>query len=159
MLIYFTAKNGAKETVDTALHTPQALLGLPATSKQITYPTADGTANYTYTGPYYGTDPNDSDAGTNPNQTGHTTPVEGQLRATLSAAATKVGPTGSARFPLAGGDLPSIAWYNASGVLVTKFRMDNTTAVTDGLNNIGLALVAGNEAVDMTTAGAVTVVS
>ena len=143
--------NPTNEVVDLSQFTPQVLLGNPVT-KQITYPTANGTAAYTYTGPYYGLNPNDSDAGTNPNQTGHTTPVEGQLRATQSAASTPVGPTGSPLFPLGGGK-SRIGFYSQTGVLHTSFIMDDAQSAIDGLALIATSIVAGDDYLYMNADG------
>jgi hypothetical protein len=155
MLITYVAAGG--ENVDTNLLTPQVLRGVGTLTKQITYPTADGPSAYTYTGPYYGTNPNDSDAGTNPNQTGHTTPVEGQTVATQSAGPTVVGPTGSPLFPLSRGR-QYIGWYTPEGILFTKWVMNSAAAAAAGITDIGSKMNAAGPdfAFTMSTAGVLT---
>lgn len=150
MLITYVAAGG--ENVDTNLLTPQVLRGVGTLTKQITYPTADGPSAYTYTGPYYGDDPNAS-----PNQTGHTTPVEGQLVATQSAGPTVVGPTGSPLFPLSRGK-QYIGWYTPEGILFTKWEMDSAAAAAAGITDIGSKMNAAGPdfAFTMSTAGVLT---
>lgn len=135
MIIQFKTSSG--EAVNTNFVTPQLMATVGPFTKLITYPTFDGPSQYTYTGPYYGANPN-ANAGT----LGNTTPVEGQLEATTSGGVA-VGPTGSVLFPLGQGG-SYIGFYSPTGVLYTKFKMDDATAAAAGLTTIATALGAGD---------------
>lgn len=137
MLIYFEHDNGNIEVVNTDLVTPQLPSAFGPYSKQITYPTFNGPSDYSFTGPYYGADPNE-----NTGETGATTPVESQLTATDSEG-DAVGPTGSPLFPLGAGGA-YIYFYRANGVLDTRFPMDDATAAADGFSEIATALAAAD---------------
>jgi len=135
MIIQFKTSSG--ETVNTNFVTPQLMATVGPFSKLITYPTFNGPDAYTYTGPYYGADPNG-----NSGATGNTTPVEGQLTA-VDSNGDPVGPTGSVLFPLGQGGA-YVGFYSATGVLYTKFKMDDATAAADAITAIGAALGAGD---------------
>jgi len=137
MTIEFTHPSGAVEIVNTNLFTPQLLAPSVPYSKLITYPTFNGPDAYSYTGPYYGTDPN-----ANSGATGNTTPVEGQLTA-VNGEGDAVGPTGSVLFPLGNGGA-YIGFYSPTGVLYTKFKMDDASAAAAGIAEIATAIAAGD---------------
>lgn len=135
MLIYFTHNNGLQEVVNTDLVTPQLPPAFGPYSKQITYPTFNGPSDYSFTGPYYGADPNE-----NTGETGATTPVESQATATDSGG-DPVGPTGSPLFPLGSGGA-YINFYRSNGNLATRFPMDSASAASDGFGEIADAIAA-----------------
>jgi hypothetical protein len=134
------------EVVNTAFVTPQILSTVGPFSKLITYPTYAGSGDYSYSGPYYGVV---SPPGTDPNYNltplGNTEPVEGQLTADYDTGegVVKVGPTGSILFPLGRGG-SYIGFYSPTGVLYTKWKMDDDDAVQDGIAAIATALGAGD---------------
>ena len=139
------------EVVNTAFVTPQILAtnGDALTgkwNKLITYPTYLKSGQYSYSGPYYGeVSPPGTDPNYNPNPNGNTEPVEGQLTADYDTGEgiVKVGPTGSVLFPLGRGG-SYIGFYSPTGVLYTKWKMDNDQAVQDGIAAIAAALGAGD---------------
>lgn len=141
------------EVVNTAFVTPQILTNVGPFSKLITYPTYNDPGDYSYTGPYYGNTP----PGVNQNATplGRTEPVEGQLTTSylVGEVLTPFGPTGSVLFPLGQGG-SYIGFYSSTGVLYTKFKMDNAAAVTTGIATIAAALGAGDAFLDLGSDGA-----
>jgi hypothetical protein len=141
------------EVVNTAFVTPQILTNVGPFSKLITYPTYNAPGDYSYTGPYYGNTP----PGVNQNATplGRTEPVEGQLTTSylVGEVLTPFGPTGSVLFPLGQGG-SYIGFYSSTGVLYTKFKMDNAAAVTTGIATIATALGAGDAFLDLGSDGA-----
>jgi hypothetical protein len=143
--------------VNTAFVTPQILTPVGPFSKLITYPTYAGSGDYSYTGPYFGDNPGPNYNPGNPEDTdlfGKTEPVEGQLTADYvdGEDIIPVGPTGSVLFPLGRGGY-YIGFYSPTGVLYTKFKMDNALAVTDGINTIATALGAGDAFLDLGSDG------
>lgn len=145
MLIQFQTPSG--EVVNTTFVTPQILATNGPWTKLITYPTYLKSGQYSYSGPYYGDAPNDTPA-TGPNFIdgyGNTEPVEGQLTADYDSGEgiVKVGPTGSYLFPLGQGG-SYLGFYSATGVLYTKWKMDDATAVSDAITTIATALGAGD---------------
>jgi hypothetical protein len=144
MIIQFQTAGG--EVVNTNFVTPQILATVGPFSKLITYPTYAKSGDYSYSGPYYG---EVSPPGTDPNYNltplGNTEPVEGQLTADYDTGegVVKVGPTGSILFPLGRGG-SYIGFYSPTGVLYTKWKMDNDQAVQDGIAAIAAALGAGD---------------
>ena len=135
MIIQFQSNSG--EAVNTSFVTPQLMATVGPYSKLITYPTFNGPDAYSYTGPYYGADPN-----ANATALGNTTPVEGQLTA-VDSGGDPVGPTGSVLFPLGQGG-SYIGFYSPTGVLFTKFKMDDAAAAATGMTTIATALGAGD---------------
>jgi hypothetical protein len=143
------------EVVNTAFVTPQILAPVGPFSKLITYPTYAGSGDYSYTGPYFGVvSPPGNDPNYNAGALGNTEPVEGQLTADYDTGEgiLKVGPTGSILFPLGRGGY-YIGFYSPTGVLYTKFKMDNALAVTTGINTIATALGAGDAFLDLGSDG------
>lgn len=144
MIIQF--KTSAGEVVNTAFVTPQILATNGPWTKLITYPTYAKSGDYSYSGPYYGVV---SPPGTDPNYNltpfGNTEPVEGQLTADYDTGegVVKVGPTGSYLFPLGQGG-SYIGFYSATGVLYTKFKMDDAAASAAAITTIATALGAGD---------------
>lgn len=144
MIIQFQDASG--EVVNTNFVTPQILATVGPFSKLITYPTYLKSGQYSYSGPYYGeVSPPGTDPNYNPNPNGNTEPVEGQLTADYlnEDVLTKVGPTGSYLFPLGRGG-SYIGFYSPTGVLYTKWKMDDDDAVQDGIAAIATALGAGD---------------
>ncbi len=134
------------EVVNTAFVTPQILSTVGPFSKLITYPTYAGSGDYSYSGPYYGVvSPPGNDPNYNAGALGNTEPVEGQLTADYDTGegVVKVGPTGSILFPLGRGG-SYIGFYSPTGVLYTKWKMDDDDAVQDGIAAIATALGAGD---------------
>jgi hypothetical protein len=143
------------EVVNTAFVTPQILATVGPFSKLITYPTYAGSGDYSYTGPYFGDSPNSNGgAPTDTDLFGKTEPVEGQLTADYDDGEEiiPVGPTGSILFPLGRGG-SYIGFYSPTGVLYTKFKMNNAAAVTTGINTIATALGAGDAFLDLGSDG------
>ena len=150
MIIQFNSTSG--EAVNTNFVTPQimatngdALTG--KWTKLITYPTYLKSGQYSYSGPYFGDAPNDTPA-TPTNYTdgyGNTEPVEGQLTADYfdEDVLKSIGPTGSVLFPLGQGG-SYIGFYSATGVLYTKFKMDDAAASAAAITTIATALGAGD---------------
>ena len=138
MIIQFKSTSG--EVVNTNFVTPQLLATVGPFSKLITYPTYAKSGDYSYTGPYYGDAPNG-----NATPFGNTEPVEGQLTADYldEDVLTPVGPTGSYLFPLGQGG-SYIGFYSPTGVLYTKFKMEDATAAATGITTIATALGAGD---------------
>ena len=144
MIIQFQTASG--EVVNTAFVTPQILATVGPFSKLITYPTYAGSGDYSYSGPYYGVvSPPGNDPNYNAGALGNTEPVEGQLTADYDTGegVVKVGPTGSILFPLGRGG-SYIGFYSPTGVLYTKWKMDDNQAVQDGIAAIATALGAGD---------------
>ena len=144
MIIQFQTASG--EVVNTAFVTPQILATVGPFSKLITYPTYAGSGDYSYTGPYFGVvSPPGNDPNYNAGALGNTEPVEGQLTADYDTGegVVKVGPTGSILFPLGRGG-SYIGFYSPTGVLYTKWKMDDNQAVQDGIAAIATALGAGD---------------
>jgi hypothetical protein len=138
MIIQFKSTSG--EVVNTNFVTPQLLATVGPFSKLITYPTYAKSGDYSYTGPYYGDAPNG-----NATPFGNTEPVEGQLTADYldEDVLTPVGPTGSYLFPLGQGG-SYIGFYSPTGVLYTKFKMEDAAAAATGITTIATALGAGD---------------
>jgi len=138
MIIQFQTPGG--EVVNTNFVTPQLLATVGPFSKLITYPTYAKSGDYSYTGPYYGDAPNG-----NATPFGNTEPVEGQLTADYldEDVLTPVGPTGSYLFPLGQGG-SYIGFYSPTGVLYTKFKMEDAAAAATGITTIATALGAGD---------------
>jgi len=146
MIIQFQTAGG--EVVNTNFVTPQILATVGPFSKLITYPTYAKSGDYSYSGPYFGENPGPNynpGAPTATNLFGNTEPVEGQLTADYDSGEgiVKVGPTGSVLFPLGRGG-SYIGFYSPTGVLYTKWKMDNDQAVQDGIAAIAAALGAGD---------------
>jgi len=146
MIIQFNSTSG--EAVNTNFVTPQILATVGPFSKLITYPTYAKSGDYSYSGPYFGENPGPNynpGAPTATNLFGNTEPVEGQLTADYDSGEgiVKVGPTGSVLFPLGRGG-SYIGFYSPTGVLYTKWKMDNDQAVQDGIAAIAAALGAGD---------------
>jgi hypothetical protein len=144
MIIQFQTASG--EVVNTAFVTPQILATVGPFSKLITYPTYARSGDYSYSGPYFGVvSPPGNDPNYNAGALGNTEPVEGQLTADYDTGEgiLKVGPTGSILFPLGRGG-SYIGFYSSTGVLYTKFKMDDNQAVQDGIAAIATALNAGD---------------
>lgn len=146
MIIQFQTAGG--EVVNTNFVTPQILATVGPFSKLITYPTYAKSGDYSYSGPYFGENPGPNynpGAPTATNLFGNTEPVEGQLTADYDSGEgiVKVGPTGSILFPLGRGG-SYIGFYSPTGVLYTKWKMDNDQAVQDGIAAIATALGAGD---------------
>jgi hypothetical protein len=146
MIIQFQTASG--EVVNTNFVTPQILATVGPFSKLITYPTYAKSGDYSYSGPYFGENPGPNynpGAPTATNLFGNTEPVEGQLTADYDSGEgiVKVGPTGSVLFPLGRGG-SYIGFYSPTGVLYTKWKMDNDQAVQDGIAAIAAALGAGD---------------
>jgi hypothetical protein len=146
MIIQFQTSSG--EVVNTNFVTPQILATVGPFSKLITYPTYAKSGDYSYSGPYFGENPGPNynpGAPTATNLFGNTEPVEGQLTADYldEDVLTPVGPTGSYLFPLGRGG-SYIGFYSPTGVLYTKWKMDNDQAVQDGIAAIAAALGAGD---------------
>lgn len=146
MLIQFQTPSG--EVVNTAFVTPQILATNGPWTKLITYPTYAKSGDYSYSGPYFGENPGPNynpGAPTATNLFGNTEPVEGQLTADYDTGEgiVKVGPTGSYLFPLGQGG-SYLGFYSATGVLYTKWKMDDATAVSDAITTIATALGAGD---------------
>jgi hypothetical protein len=138
MIIQFKSTSG--EVVNTNFVTPQLMATVGPFSKLITYPTYAKSGDYSYTGPYYGDAPNG-----NATPFGNTEPVEGQLTADYldEDVLTPVGPTGSYLFPLGQGG-SYIGFYSPTGVLYTKFKMEDAAASAAGITTIATALGAGD---------------
>jgi hypothetical protein len=138
MIIQFKSTSG--EVVNTNFVTPQLMATVGPFSKLITYPTYAKSGDYSYTGPYYGDAPNG-----NATPFGNTEPVEGQLTADYldEDVLTPVGPTGSYLFPLGQGG-SYIGFYSPTGVLYTKFKMEDAAAAATGITTIATALGAGD---------------
>lgn len=146
MIIQFQTSSG--EVVNTNFVTPQILATVGPFSKLITYPTYAKSGDYSYSGPYFGENPGPNynpGAPTATNLFGNTEPVEGQLTADYldEDVLTPVGPTGSYLFPLGRGG-SYIGFYSPTGVLYTKWKMDDDQAVQDGIAAIAAALGAGD---------------
>ena len=144
------------EVVNTAFVTPQILTTVGPFSKLITYPTYAKSGDYSYSGPYFGVvSPPGNDPNYNAGALGNTEPVEGQLTADYDTGEgiVNVGPTGSILFPLGRGG-SYIGFYSSTGVLYTKFKMDNAAAVTTGIATIAAALGAGDAFLDLGSDGA-----
>jgi hypothetical protein len=149
------------EVVNTAFVTPQILAtnGDALTgkwNKLITYPTYLKSGQYSYSGPYYGeVSPPGTDPNYNPNPNGNTEPVEGQLTADYDTGEgiVKVGPTGSVLFPLGRGG-SYIGFYSPTGVLYTKWKMDDAAAAAAGIATIAASLGAGDAYLDLGSDGA-----
>jgi hypothetical protein len=149
MIIQFNDVNG--EVVNTNFVTPQLMATVGPFSKLITYPTYNVPGDYSYSGPYYGNTPpgvndNPGNPSDNPNAPGgRTEPVEGQLTTSyfVEDTLTPFGPTGSYLFPLGQGG-SYIGFYSPTGVLYTKWKMDNAQAASDGIAAIAAALGAGD---------------
>lgn len=134
------------ELVNTNFVTPQILATNGPWTKLITYPTYAKSGDYSYSGPYYGeVSPPGTDPNYNPNPNGNTEPVEGQLTADYDTGEgiVKVGPTGSYLFPLGQGG-SYLGFYSPTGVLYTKWKMDDAAAVQTGIGSIATALGAGD---------------
>lgn len=143
MLIQFQTPSG--EVVNTAFVTPQILATNGPWSKLITYPTYANPGNYSYSGPYFGNTPPGVNQNPGANANGNTEPVEGQLTTQYLDEDTLVpfGPTGSYLFPLGQGG-SYLGFYSGTGVLYTKWKMDDATAVSDAITTIATALGAGD---------------
>jgi hypothetical protein len=144
MIIQFQTASG--EVVNTAFVTPQILATVGPFSKLITYPTYAKSGDYSYSGPYFGVvSPPGNDPNYNAGALGNTEPVEGQLTADYDDGEEiiPVGPTGSILFPLGRGG-SYIGFYSPTGVLYTKWKMDDNQAVQDGIAAIATALNAGD---------------
>jgi hypothetical protein len=145
MIIQLQTASG--EVVNTAFVTPQILATVGPFSKLITYPTYAKSGDYSYSGPYFGVvSPPGNDPNYNAGALGNTEPVEGQLTADYDTGEDiflKVGPTGSILFPLGRGG-SYIGFYSPTGVLYTKWKMDDNQAVQDGIAAIATALNAGD---------------
>jgi hypothetical protein len=144
MIIQFKSTSG--EVVNTNFVTPQLMATVGPFSKLITYPTYAKSGDYSYSGPYYGeVSPPGTDPNYNPGQLGNTEPVEGQLTADYDTGEglVKVGPTGSYLFPLGQGG-SYIGFYSPTGVLYTKFKMEDAAAAATGITTIATALGAGD---------------
>jgi hypothetical protein len=141
MIIQFKSTSG--EVVNTNFVTPQLMATVGPFTKLITYPTYNAPGDYSYTGPYYGNTP----PGVNQNTTplGRTEPVEGQLTTSYldEDVLTPFGPTGSYLFPLGQGG-SYIGFYSPTGVLYTKFKMEDAAAAAAGITTIATALGAGD---------------
>jgi hypothetical protein len=141
MIIQFNDVNG--EVVNTNFVTPQLMATVGPFSKLITYPTYNVPGDESYTGPYYGNTP----PGVNQNLTpfGRTEPVEGKLTTSyfVEDVLTPFGPTGSYLFPLGQGG-SYIGFYSPTGVLYTKFKMDDAAAASTGIATIAASLGAGD---------------
>jgi len=146
MIIQFQTAGG--EVVNTNFVTPQILSTVGPFSKLITYPTYAKSGDYSYSGPYFGENPGPNynpGAPTATNLFGNTEPVEGQLTADYldEDVLTPVGPTGSYLFPLGRGG-SYIGFYSPTGVLYTKFKMEDAAAAAAGIATIATALGAGD---------------
>ena len=151
------------EVVNTAFVTPQILAtnGDALTgkwNKLITYPTYLKSGQYSYTGPYFGENPGPNynpGAPTDTDLFGNTEPVEGQLTADYfeEDVLTKIGPTGSYLFPLGQGG-SYIGFYSPTGVLYTKWKMDDAAAAAAGIATIAASLGAGDAYLDLGSDGA-----
>jgi hypothetical protein len=145
MIIQFKSTSG--EVVNTNFVTPQLMATVGPFSKLITYPTYAKSGDYSYSGPYFGDGPpnNNPGAPTDTDLFGNTEPVEGQLTADYldGEELVKVGPTGSYLFPLGQGG-SWIGFYSPTGVLYTKFKMEDAAAAATGITTIATALGAGD---------------
>lgn len=144
MIIQFNSTSG--EAVNTNFVTPQILATNGPWTKLITYPTYAKSGDYSYSGPYFGTSPNaNAGAPTDTDLFGNTEPVEGQLTADYDSGEgiVKVGPTGSYLFPLGQGGT-YLGFYSPTGVLYTKWKMNNASAAADAMTEIATALGAGD---------------
>ena len=144
MIIQFNSPSG--EAVNTNFVTPQILATNGPWTKLITYPTYLKSGQYSYSGPYFGDAPNSNPgAPTDTDLFGNTEPVEGQLTADYDdgEGIVKIGPTGSYLFPLGQGG-SYIGFYSPTGVLYTKWKMNDAAASAAAITTIATALGAGD---------------